>query len=106
MTFAVSDLEEKVVRIRGRGSKKCTRYRDDLAAKHANTSPLVRWPQRFAEQDPEQRKRRWRTSPISSSSGCDPSPRAGSWVVHGYPFEDAANAKIVAHLIGLLRRMV
>jgi hypothetical protein len=24
----------------------------------------------------------------------------------GYPFEDAANAKIVAHLIGLLRRMV
>ncbi len=34
------------------------------------------------------------------------SPRASSWVVHGYPFEDAANAKIVAHLIGLLRRMV
>jgi len=25
--------------------------------------------------------------------------------VHGYPFEDAANAKIVAHLGGLLRRM-
>jgi hypothetical protein len=44
-------------------------------------------------------------SAISSSSGCDPSPRAGSWVVHGYPFEDVANAKIVAHLVGLLRRM-
>ena len=32
--------------------------------------------------------------------------RDGLLVVHGYPFEDAANAKIVAHLVGLLRRMV
>jgi len=31
---------------------------------------------------------------------------SGLLVVHGYPFEDAANAKIVAHLVGLLRRMV
>jgi hypothetical protein len=34
-----------------------------------------------------------------------PSPRAGSGIVHGYPFEDAADAKIVAHLVGLLQRM-
>jgi hypothetical protein len=32
-------------------------------------------------------------------------PRAGSWVAHGYPFEDTANAKFVVHLAGLLRRM-
>jgi hypothetical protein len=27
-------------------------------------------------------------------------PRAGSWVAHGYPFEDTANAKFVVHLAG------
>ena len=32
--------------------------------------------------------------------------RAGAWVAHRYPFEDVANAKIVVHLAGLLRRMV
>src|SRR5258708_12719161 len=41
------------------------RSQDDLAAKHANTSPLVRCPQRFPEQAPHQSKTPSPTSPTS-----------------------------------------